>query len=55
MPNCLIINDIQIHCEGHNGTRIASLRPVSPSELYKKPNGNEIWCEVARGPRRIFR
>jgi hypothetical protein len=27
-PNTLIINDIKIDCEDHNGTRIAFLRGV---------------------------
>ena len=27
-PNSLIINDIQIYSEGHNGIGIASIRPI---------------------------
>jgi hypothetical protein len=52
--NALIIKDIQIQCEDHDGTRIAFLRPVCSLKIVRNRTEAKSGAKRPREPLRIF-
>jgi hypothetical protein len=52
--NALIIKDIQIQHEDHNGTRIAFLRPVYSLMIVRNRTEEKSGAKRLREPLRIF-
>jgi hypothetical protein len=53
--NTLIIKDVQIHSEAHDGTRIAILRPVCPLKIMRNHTEAKSGAKWPGEPLFIFR